>query len=150
MPPMPANELEQLLTDAATEVLETMFFATVTGEPAPDASAAPWISAGLAFQGWRAGRFGVRTPLETTRQLTASFLGLDEDALSEAQTSEVICELANMVCGSALSRLDGGARFDLQHPELNPLEPVGEEDSRVARTTLATQDGVLAFWLELE
>jgi len=147
---MPVNELEQLLSDAATEVLETMFFATVTDEPAPDAATAPWISAGLSFEGGRAGRFGVQTPLETTRKLTASFLGVEEEALTEAQTDEVICELANMVCGSALSRLDGGARFDLRHPELNPLEPACAEGGRVARMTLATEDGALTFWLELE
>ena len=147
---MLVNEREQLLSDAATEVLETMFFATLADEPVPNPPEAPWISAGLTFQGRRAGRFGVRTPLETTRKLTASVLGLEEDALTEAQTDQVICELANMVCGSALSRLEGEARFDLRHPEINPAEPAGDKEGRVVRNTITTEDGVLEFWLELE
>ena len=93
---------------------------------------------------------GCGQPLETTRRLTTSFLGLEEDELTEPHTDEVICELANMVCGSALSRLDAGARFDLSHPEINPPEPVCDEVRRLVHKTLATEDGVLAFWLELE
>jgi CheY-specific phosphatase CheX len=147
---MPVNELELLLCDSATEVLETMFFATVTGEPAPDAPGGRWISAGLSFQGGRAGRFGVRTPVETGRKIAATFLGLEEDELTDSQTGEVMCELANMVCGSALSRLDGRARFDLRHPELNPPEPICDDEGRVVRRALCLEDGELAFWLELE
>ncbi|HVX67697.1 MAG TPA: chemotaxis protein CheX, partial [Bryobacteraceae bacterium] len=48
-----------------------------------------------------------------------NFLGAeDESGIQEEQVGEVLCELANMICGSVLSRLAGDLAFDLSHPEL--------------------------------
>lgn len=144
---MPASDLERMLFDSAAEVLETMFFTTLA-DAAQEVSSTSWISARLAFHGNPSGRFGVRIPGETGRKIAATFLGLEEDALTESQTGEVICELANMLCGSVLSRLEKGARFELSHPELEPPD-AGCPPGRTACRVFGLEEGHLAVWLEL-
>jgi CheY-specific phosphatase CheX len=145
---MPVNELDQMLLDSAVEVLETMFFTAVAGDAAPEDSTAPRISARLTFRGNRPGTFGVRVPRETGRRIAASFLGQEEESLSESQIGEVICELANMLCGSVLSRLEKDTRFELALPEIAPQD-AGCPDAPTACRLLELEDGTLAMWLAL-
>ena len=145
---MPASDVRQMLLDSAAEVLETMFFTTLASDAAPQDSAGPWICARLSFRGNPSGSFGVGVPLETGRRIGASFLGLEE-SITESEAGEVVCELANMLCGSVLSRLGTAARFELSHPQLEPPEtgcPKGHTTSRL----LGLDEGPLAVWLELE
>ncbi|HSW51041.1 MAG TPA: SIS domain-containing protein, partial [Bryobacteraceae bacterium] len=118
---MPENELSSMLADSAAEVLETMFFTSTTGdgEP-PTAVGEPNIRARLSFRGEPPGRFGVCASVETGRRIAASFLGTEEEEVTEAQIGEVVSELANMLCGSVLSRLEKETRFELSHPEIDP------------------------------
>lgn len=133
-----------LLAASAEEVLETMFFTPVTGQPEPGEPPLEWISAGLEFRGEPGGRFRVGVSRPAARALAASFLGLEESEVSGGQVGEVICELANMICGSVVSRLESGAPIALLHPELVEGPPPG------AARLLAIEDGWLAVWLELE
>ena len=145
-----SSELEQMLSDAATEVLECMFFTSVIGDPEPGKyPPEQWILARLSFRGNPAGRFGAGTPLETGRKITAAFLGGEEDTLTERQIGEVICELANMLCGSVLSSLARETRFELSHPEIEPPGAVFPRDATACRT-FRLEEGPLAVWLELE
>jgi len=112
-------ELVQHLQPASTEVLETMFFTSVL-----EASAScrvpggiPAMSSQLKFRGSPSGVFEIDISLDAARSLAAGFLGEDEQELPEAKTEEVVCELANMLCGSFLSRIGDGSTFDLTHPE---------------------------------
>jgi len=147
---MVSSELGQVLSDSAAEVLESMFFTTLmedseTGENPPGRR----ISARLSFHGNAPGCFGVRIPLETARKMTASFLGLEEDAVTESQIGEVVCELANMLCGSVLSRLEKETRFELSQPEIEPPEALCPADATAYRA-LRLEEGSLALWLQLE
>jgi chemotaxis protein CheY-P-specific phosphatase CheC len=145
---MPVSELGQLLFDAAAEVLETMFFTTVVGDAAAEVSNAQCVSVRLSFHGNPSGRFGVRVPLETGRKMAESFLGTEDESPSEAQIGEVVCELANMLCGSLLSRLGKGTRFELSSPEIDPQETgCPEEGTRINRV-LEVDSGTLGVWLE--
>jgi CheY-specific phosphatase CheX len=145
---MTADEMNQMLGDSAAEVLERMFFASLADEcESVDVAGEPWISASLVFRGDPPGKFGVRAPRSTGRKVAASFLGLEEDTVTEAQTGEVICELANMVCGSVLSGLESETRFELSHPE---VEPTGDGTARAtASRVLELEEGPVAVWLEL-
>ena len=147
---MPVSEFDQMLFDATAEVLETMFFTTPAedAEPAP-APEGPWISARMTFRNAPSGKFGIRTPMATGRKLASSFLGLDEESISEAQIGEVVCELANMLCGSVLSRLDKSTCFELSSPVLAPAE-AGCPESAVACRMCELDEGPVAVWLELE
>ena len=48
----------------------------------------------------------------------ADFLGVDEGELTGHQVGEVVCELANMICGSVLSRMESAATFRIAPPKL--------------------------------
>jgi chemotaxis protein CheY-P-specific phosphatase CheC len=144
---MVAQECEAVLAEAASEVLETMYFTGVLG-PAeePDADRDGWVCVRLSFSGPHCGSFGVRAPGEAARTLASNFLGVDEEEISEQQMGEVLCELANIICGATLVRLAGDARFSLTHPEIQPEGPAQE-----ARTVVLQLDtGLLEVWFSAE
>src|SRR5579863_2241940 len=116
---MPETPITEALSAGAVDVLETMFFSPVMGEAALGAPRLEKpLMASLKFSGGRSGSFTVRVSAEAAGIIAANFLGEDADTLESGQVRDVICELANMICGSALSRLDREAHFDLHHPEL--------------------------------
>ena len=115
---MPEQMRSEALSAATRGVLETMFFTGTEGERpghAPVAGGA--IEARLRFDGERPGEFRVMVAPRAARSIAANFLGLDDEAgIAEAQIGDVACELANMICGSVLSRLAGDLAFELSHP----------------------------------
>lgn len=124
---MRAPDLDQLVLDAAEEVLETMFFATVMGNAAAAPAGEGSLAARVLFRGRRSGAVTVAVCPEAARGLTAAFLALDEDEVSGEHAREVIGELANMICGSILGRLHPDLIFELLHPEpvAFPASPAG-------------------------
>jgi CheY-specific phosphatase CheX len=148
---MPESDLGQLLSESATEVLETMFFTSTLSEQAPpEPVAGPGICATLSFQGDPPGRFGLRLPAGTARKIAASFLGKNEAEVSEIQIGEVVSELANMLCGSVLSRLEKETMFHLSHPEIDPAG-VGRRCSlKGFHKSLQMEEGTIGLWLDLE
>jgi CheY-specific phosphatase CheX len=122
------------LEDSVAEVLEKMFFIRTLGEapgaprePAPHGAAPPKpeMVARLAFEGDLSGWLALRVTSSAARSIAADFLGEEEPALSEQQIAEVVCELANMICGSALSRVESGAAFRLAAPRIVSFEAPG-------------------------
>jgi CheY-specific phosphatase CheX len=115
-------DLVRHLQPAFTEVLETMFFTSVVdtcpGRGVP--AGAPAVSSRLTFRGDPSGVFEIGITQDAARSLAASFLGEEEQELSEGRAGDVVCELANMLCGSVLSRIGGDFTFDLSHPEIVP------------------------------
>jgi len=146
---MPGNDPEQILLESASEVLETMFFTTLVGDAAEVPSEAI-LSARLAFRGRPSGRFGLSVGTGTARKIAGNFLGIEEESLSEGQIGEVVCELANMLCGSVVSRLAKGSHFELLQPELQTQEAAPPaESSRISRV-VELEEGTVGMWLELE
>jgi CheY-specific phosphatase CheX len=146
---MPLTDIEEIFLESASEVLETMFFTGVEAA-IPFAEAAgsphsPLLSAELAFRGSVSGTFGVRVSLQSARMIAANFLGSEET--SDSQAAEVVCELSNMLCGSVLSRLEGDARFELEHPELDPANTDWRTYQDAVGRTFATQEGALTMWI---
>jgi CheY-specific phosphatase CheX len=108
----------EALSASAREVLETMFFTDVAGDTPEQGDGTPaGLVAGLRFNGERPGEFRIAVTPEAAKTIAANFLGTDEE-VPEARVAEVTCELANMICGSVLSRLERDLAFDLSHPEL--------------------------------
>lgn len=148
---MVVENCEAVLIDSATEVLETMYFTSVFGLAEPDGpSAEPSLSAQLAFRGDAAGTFGVDAPMNTARTLAANFLAGEEDEVSETQCAEVLCELANMICGATLLRLGANSRFDLSHPEIKQERWKQQCGTGIARAALQLDNGVLEIWIKTE
>lgn len=140
---MPQTNFEQVFLEAASEVLETMFF---TGVEAGDASEdGEILSAELTFTGHISGRFGVRVSERSGKLIAANFLGTDE--ATRAQAAEVLCELANMLCGSVLSRIESEARFELRHPELDQTNRDWRTEQQAVGYTFGTEEGTLTMWI---
>jgi CheY-specific phosphatase CheX len=119
---MPDPLETQALSAATREVLETMFFMDVLSETAEPPQGSPGtIEAHLRFAGERPGEFRISVTAEAARSIATNFLGLDdESAIQDSQVGEVAAELANMICGSVLSRVSCDRAFDLSHPEVGP------------------------------
>jgi CheY-specific phosphatase CheX len=118
---MPESAEVEALSAATRSVLETMFFTEVCGEHSEFGPArADGFHARLHFTGQRAGEFRIAIAPGSARRIAANFLGSEDEAgIPECQVRDVICELANMICGSALSRLAADVAFELSHPELS-------------------------------
>jgi CheY-specific phosphatase CheX len=114
--------LEQALTECTEEVLEQMFFVQPVDEPlsedSPQAGDSAHFSADVGFSGEPSGRLLLRISKPAARSIAADFLAEDEAVLSEQQVGEVVCELANIICGSVLTRVKSRTSFRLGSPRL--------------------------------
>ncbi len=111
---------EQIIEEAATEVVETMFFTSVVGEDeVPDAPAGNGVvAAKVRFDGNPSGSFRMRLFEVSARAMAAIFLSTDDGEVSAEQVAGVMGELTNMIAGAALSRFDPKAKFHLESPML--------------------------------
>lgn len=142
----------QLISSTVDSVLEAMFFSAAWGPAEPETSSAV-LESRLAFHGRPSGTFGICLSEPSARLLAASFLGEDEETLTDSQTGQVVCELANMLCGSLVSKLQSDESFDLASPELVPSGSeivAGSEAPPVACQSFELEGGILTVTLHLE
>jgi len=140
-------DIKSPLTDAASDVLESMYFVSVLGcssDPVkPDSN---WIWSRLNFSGNGAGSFGIGTSSVMARIIAENFLGQATEEITQAQIEEVLCELSNMICGSFLSRYRTEALFDLAHPLCE--KTLAAIPAGATTQTFELGEGVLHLWLE--
>jgi CheY-specific phosphatase CheX len=116
---------ERVLRESAEDVLEKMFFIRDVGEPAlAGGGYGPEVAAHLTFEGTPPGWLTLRASKTAARSIAADFLGEEEETVTDQQAEDMVCELANMICGSALSRTGSDATFRISSPLI-----VGPEDS---------------------
>jgi CheY-specific phosphatase CheX len=134
---VPDPTLQQALQDSTEEVLEKMFFIRPLdgrGETVAETE----VIAQLTFEGDPSGSLTLSVAAGAARSVAADFLGEDEPALSEQQIGDVVCELANMICGSVLSRVESTATFQLASPRIvssaNEIEAPAGQSVGPART----------------
>jgi len=108
--------LSTSLREAVDDVLEKMFFVQVLGEACGERPLEELVVAHLEFEGRPSGSFTLRVTADAARSMAADFLGEEAAALPADRTAEVISELANMVCGAALSRVEKDTTFRLSPP----------------------------------
>ena len=119
---MPETVIEQALSRATGDVLEKMFFAELLGESAAPQNSDPAIAVRMPFDGECRGILTLRISMAAARTLAADFLGVDSDeGPDEGQVYEVVRELANMICGDALSALEKSP-LRLSAPEIVPAD----------------------------
>jgi CheY-specific phosphatase CheX len=143
---------DQLLSESVDSVLETMFFSATWG-PAELETGSAVLESRLAFHGHPSGTFRVCLSERCARLFAGGFLGEDEESLTDVQVGLVVCELANMLCGSLLSKLQSDQSFDLASPELIPfgIEIVtGSDPAPAARQSYHLEKGILTVTLHLE
>jgi CheY-specific phosphatase CheX len=114
--------LERALTECTEEVLEQMFFVQPVEEPlaqkSTEAVDSSHLSVDVGFSGEPSGRLLLRISKPAARSIAADFLAEDEAVLSEQQVGDVVCELANIICGSVLTRVESRTSFQLGSPRL--------------------------------
>lgn len=144
---MPDTAIQAVLEDVAAEVLEKMFFLS-TAPIAPFPVGPGAIIVRLAFEGDPPGRLYLHMSGQAALSIAANFLGEDPSAIEPRQISEVCGELANMICGAILSRVESTATFHLRSPEVLRTEPPIRPDSQFVY--LDTGEGPLSIIVETE
>lgn len=145
---MTERELQQVLDECTQEVLEQMFFVRVLGSPPGEmAREGPCIAADVSFHGEPSGCLTLVVSAASARSIAADFLGEEECVLSHQQIGEVICELANIICGSVLSRVESQTTFRLESPQLRTFLSTIEQPNTVIHS-MSLENGMLrvAFW----
>ncbi len=149
---MPETISGSMLADCASKILEKMFFATVFGDAGKAvAPAGPMLGAVVAFAGPQCGTLAIAVETETARTLAMDFLGLPStDDVDPEKIEDTLGELANMVCGSTLSRFDDEGLFSLQHPSCGAHAVGLAMSGEGVRLLLDIGEGTLALCLKIE
>ena len=129
------ERINECLGEAVQEVLETMFFLSVEGSAAWD-EAAESLHVTVDFHGPVEGRMDLAIYCALAAPLAASFAGREESEMGPDETGEVLCEMANMLCGSLLSRLETDALFSLSPPRMVEESPAAPGVCRAFDTGL--------------
>jgi CheY-specific phosphatase CheX len=138
------------LSTAVADVLERMFFLeglSEASEPPPEAES---VSVYLSFDGNPPGRFEMRLAREAATTIAADFLGEDRDSLTDQQSTDVTLELANMICGAVLSRIESNAAFRLGAPQIAADKTGRHEPKEETRFTVETGSGTLTAAIQME
>jgi Chemotaxis phosphatase CheX len=126
MPP----ELEQLSTRereaeagdiirrVAAEVLEMMFFTEAEVATCEHAWLESASCARARFAGSHLGEMLLGISVEAAAPTAAYFLGLEPMEVTEAQRSQVLQELTNILCGAMLSQIWPESKLTIAPPEL--------------------------------
>jgi len=152
------HELEQLeaaspdagftaaLGSVSAEVLETMFFTEALAVECEHGWVAGAASVLVNFDGSHSGQMWLALTPDAVPPIASAFLGLEAAETSKEQRSQVICELANILCGAVLSSLWPESRLLLDAPQLIAPECGGQG---VWHCCLALEEGAIAIWIRL-
>jgi len=137
-------ELLELLPAVMAEVAEHAFFAWAApceerdfadlvsvndqARAVPKGSAA-WLRARVGFRGVVVGSLEIRLPVELARELGVALTGgAATDGLTDQELTDVAGELANMLCGVLLTRIDRRQAFELRPPQVARVTDLREGD----------------------
>jgi CheY-specific phosphatase CheX len=143
---MTDTSIHQALRESVVEVLEKMFFIEAITDPPPEAAAqSRAVLVALAFDGDPPGVFRMSLARAAATRIAADFLGEDPDSLTGPQVEEVAKELANMICGAVLSRIENRVTFRLSAPDL-----IGQGAIPGTICTVETGSGMLIAGIDME
>lgn len=146
------SELDQALAEAAEEVLSTMFF-TMLDSPPDSAEGVPCTRVNIEFRGHWTGALSLCSSAEASAEMATNFLGLDgQDAPASEEQEAVAKELANMICGAVLSRLNSTEVFQLLSPELtdSPDDAPSAASGQIAEQVYGVGAGFLSLKFRLD
>jgi len=135
------------LASAVGDVLESMFFLDTLGEAGEPPAGADTVKVHLSFEGDPPGCFEMRLARRAANAIAADFLGEDAGSLTPRQSTDVTLELANMICGAVLSRIESSATFRLGAPRV-VADIVADEET--TRYTVETGSGTLTAAIRME
>jgi chemotaxis protein CheY-P-specific phosphatase CheC len=135
-------DLTTMMKTSISEVFETAFFETVEIQPAgQDGFMAAFgdqvlTGAVLRFTKGLEGAVYVIAPDRWVSRMTADFLGIDPEHVTEDQKADTIKEATNMMAGHMFSQFDRDARIQLGIPELIQPSPLLLPDIERIRETM--------------
>jgi len=124
-----------------------MFFLDTLGEAGEPPAGADTVTVHLSFEGDPAGCFEMRVACPAANAIAADFLGEDAESVTPQQSTDVTLELANMICGAVLSRIESSATFRLGAPRV-VADIVADEET--TRYTVETGSGTLTAAIRME
>ncbi|HWY49643.1 MAG TPA: chemotaxis protein CheX [Bryobacteraceae bacterium] len=140
-------DFSSTLSRVSAEVLETMFF----DEPVAARCEHSWISSAasvrLSFEGSHRGEFLLSVSPQVARSIAPAFLGIEADEVTGTQASQVLLELANILCGSVLSRLWPDSDLRLGAPE--PIQAAGSIQPATLHECFLLTDGMLSVSIQM-
>lgn len=142
------SEFDELVNSATEEVLETMFYTGAFG-PGTEAEGA-YVSAGVSFKGSRNGALDVAVPESTATALAASFLGESPDSVPPGQVPAVIGELANVLCGVVLGKIENGGQFVIAPPQVARQDLAALARHLETRQIFELEEGTLSVGLTID
>lgn len=148
--------LLSMAQQAVREVLETMFFSTAAPVDCRHSVPERWVSARVRFQSAAlTGELTAMLSPDLARALAAGFLGEDSQDVSTQNAELVSCELANMICGTLLSRFHPDSQVALDAPELaaaNFMDNGADSgaDCGGIHQCFETPDGALSITLRID
>jgi CheY-specific phosphatase CheX len=114
------------LLEAVNSVLETMFFESAEPAGLADRQSLVWFA--VDFSGILNGTVYLGVQPNAVTELAAGFTGLDPNSFAVDQPPAAMLEMANMICGGTLSRLEHDGHFDLCAPRQCDHSPPPEID----------------------
>jgi hypothetical protein len=121
----PEPDFAGTLTRVGAEVLATMFFDEALPAPCDHGWIPAAASVRVAAEGAHCGEFRLNVSHEVWRSIVPAFLGIEPEEVTEAQSIQVLLELANILCGSILSQLWPDSDLTLRAPEMvGPERPM--------------------------
>jgi len=141
-----AVDFTEALRRVSGEVLETMFFTEAMPADCEHSWLGGAVSVQVGFDGSHVGEMWLAVGEEAVPALASAFLGLDPEEASAMERSQVILELANILCGAVLSSLWRDSRLQLDAPKLAAWDCGGEG---VWHCCLTLPEGRLAISIRL-
>jgi CheY-specific phosphatase CheX len=138
------------LSSAVAEVLDCMFFLEVLGEIAEPPPQPETVTVQVSFVGDPPGYFRMGIARPAANAVAADFLGEDLESLTDRQSTDVTLELANMICGAVLSRIESRAAFRLGSPEVVADDTVQRNSGEETRCTVETGSGALTVAIQMD
>ena len=147
---MTDTTIRTALSSAVADVLESMFFLEGLGEAAEPPAEAETVTVHLTFDGDPPGCFQMRLARPAANAIAADFLGEDAGSLTAQQSTDVTLELANMICGAVLSRIESIATFRLGGPQIVADGTGQHVPDEKTRYTVETGSGTLTVAIQME
>lgn len=139
------------LEESVSEVLESMFFLSCEVIPlSTEDAGTTFVDREVDFTGPHKGHFGIRMALSTAQMLASNFLGQEPEELTEVQNGEVVGEVANMICGAILGRMDSKQAFVLSPPHAGHSAVDSGHGAVQFQSMFALDEGTLTAWFSLE
>lgn len=143
---IPGFDLE-MLDGVGAEVLGTMFFTEAVAAECAHAWLENALGVQVRFNGTHCGEMMLGVSRDAAESMAAGFLGVDQAELTEAQLHQVMLELANIMCGAAMSKLWPDSSLLLDPPVLADARRAGEG---LWHRCFTLEEGMLAIAIRLE